>query len=470
MKKRFIIDNDGTNIFMLRNPLTDEDLKWAVGQCPKSVTTYMVCPNAIGKFYYPCSIGETISHDIAPHLIDAFERGEDHFGKFLQMLRQSGKEVFITYRMNDAHNANEPDHWGASEFKKKHPEYAVDIDAIKNNRADWMSYCLDYSQQAVQDYILSSITDMASKYDIDGFQLDWMRFPRHLSGDAWTKRDALTNFVASVRSMLDEIGNNRSKKILLSVRVPTWLEGCRRLGVDIAEWAKLLDFITPAPFLSCDYHIDFDSFRKALSANLMPIYAGTDMNHSGRCHTAESYRAWALSMYAQGADGLNLFNFPCWTEYLAEQPYDWIADLDDIEKIKNKPALYTLVNNFYRVANIDQPTPLPVTIASGKSAKISFFIPESALSASRALFLIASSGDFAFSVNGNNLDVPRKVASGNIFLMFTDQDTLNREPKADQCRTYTIPPEKLKTNNSLEILNKSSENITISRLDLGLWY
>jgi hypothetical protein len=84
--KRFIIDNDGTNLFMLKSPLTDEDLKWAVEQCPKSVTTYMVCPNAIGKFYYPCPVGETISREVAPCLIDAFEKGEDPFGKFLEYL------------------------------------------------------------------------------------------------------------------------------------------------------------------------------------------------------------------------------------------------------------------------------------------------------------------------------------------------------------------------------------------------
>jgi hypothetical protein len=471
-KKRFIIDNDGTNIFMLKTPLTDDDLRWAVEQCPKSVTTYLVCPNAIGKFYYPCSIGEAISHEVAPCLIDAFERGEDPFGKFLHYIKQSGKEVFITYRMNDVHNANEPDHWGASEFKKSHPELAVDFEAIRNNKADWMSYCLDYSKQEVQDYIISSLTDLASKYDIDGFQLDWMRFPRHLSGkdadEVWSKRDALTRFMARVRSMLDEIGK---KKILLSARVPTWLEGCRRLGIDVAEWAKLLDFITPAPFLSCDYRIDFNEFRKSLSENPIPIYAGTDMNHSGRCHTMESYRAWALSMYAQGADGLNLFNFPCWTEYLAEQPYDWIADLDDPQKIRNKSALYTLVNGLHRIPNIDQPTPLPVTIESGKSAQLNLFIPASAFPASRGMFLISANGDFEFSVNNKLLDVPRKVASGNIFLMFTDQDALNHEPKAEQCRTFTVSSENLKSgDNLLTILNKSAENITILRLDLGLWY
>jgi len=470
--KRFIIDNDGTNLFMLKSPLTDDDLRWAIEQCPKSVTTYLVCPNAIGKFYYPCSIGEPISREVAPYLIDAFERGEDPFGMFLQYLKESGKEVFITYRMNDVHNANESDHWGASEFKKNHPDLIVDAEAVQDNRAEWMSYCLDYSEQEVQDYILSSIRDIASKYDIDGFQLDWMRFPRHLSGNSfdevWDKRHALTQFTSKVRTMLDEIGNQRDKKILLSARVPTWLEGCRRLGIDLTEWKKLLDFVTVAPFLSCDYRINFDRFHTVLQG--IPVYAGTDMNHSGRCHTIESYRAWALSMYDQGADGLNLFNFPCWTEYLAEQPYDWVADLDDPSKIK-KTALYTLVNNNHRVPNIDQPTPLPLTIEAGKSAELDMYLPSFAFPASRALFLLAVNGGYELSINGKNLGNPRKVVSGNIFLMFTDQDTLNREPNADICGTFNVPTRFIHSGeNKLMITNTADDSLIIQRLDLGLWY
>jgi hypothetical protein len=470
--KRFIIDNDGTNLFMLKSPLTDNDLIWAVEQCPKSVTTYLVCPNAIGKFYYPCSVGEPISRDVAPHLIDAFERGEDPFGKFLEYLKQSGKEVFITYRMNDVHNANESDHWGASEFKKNHPDLAVDFEAVRDNRADWMSYCLDYSQPEVQDYIISSLNDIASKYDIDGFQLDWMRFPRHLSGrnfdEVWDKRHILTQFIGRVRAMLDEVGNRRDKEILLSARVPTWLEGCRRLGIDLAEWKNLLDFVTVAPFLSCDYRINFDRLHTVLQG--VPVYAGTDMNHSGRCHTVESYRAWALSMYDQGADGLNLFNFPCWTEYIAEQPYDWIADLSDPNKIR-KPALYTLINNHHRIPNIDQPTPLPLAIEAGKSAELDLYLPSYAFPVARALFLLAINGSYAFFVNGMNLGKPKKVPSGNIFLMFTDQDTLNHEPKADICGTFNVPTSFIHSGeNKLTITNTGDDSLTIQRLDLGLWY
>ncbi|MGB9597261.1 MAG: glycosyl hydrolase family 18 protein [Candidatus Poribacteria bacterium] len=420
--KRFIIDNDGTNLFVLKSPLTEADLQWTVNQCPKSVTTYMVCPNIIGKFCYPCSVGEPLPKEVAPHLIDAFERGEDYFGKLLTLLKQSGKEVFVTYRMNDVHNANDSDHWGISEFKKRNPELTVDPKATKAGTGDWMSYCLDYSKKQVQNYVISSLKDIVDKYDIDGIQLDWMRFPRHLSGNSpqevWEKRHALTEFSYSVRNMLDKLGQSRGKKILLSARIPTWLEGCKRLGVDVKEWHKIIDFITVAPFLSCDYHINFSEFRELFPEK--PIYAGTDMNHSGRCHNSESYRAWALCMFDQGADGINIFNFPCWTEYLAEQPYDWIADISDEESIKNKSALYTLISNYYRVPNIDQFGILPIKI------------------------------------DPNNVK---------------DAEAMKREPEVKDCCSFIVPDDQFKAGeNVLSFTNIDNKEINISRVDLGIWY
>lgn len=471
-EKRYIIDNDGTNLF-LRSPLSEKDLIWTAQQCPKSVTTYMVCPNCIGKFMYPCSIGELVPREIAPYLVDAVESGNDLFGKFLKYLRLIGKETFITYRMNDVHGANDPNHWGNSNFRKQHPNLLVDPSAVSENKSDWMSYCLDYSQDEVQNYILNSLADLADKYDVDGFQLDWMRFPRHLSGnDAWEKRSALTYFVSRVRDMLNEFGKFRDHKILLSVRIPTWLEGCRLVGIDIAEWVnkKLIDFITLAPFLSSDFYIPIKDFRSLISNYDIPIYAGTDLNHSGRCHTTESYRAWALCMFDQGFDGINLFNFPCWTEYIAEQPYEWIGDLNEPSKLKNKPALYTIISNFHRLPGIDQPVQLPRNVDNDK-AEFKIYIPSSALPASRALMLIAGIGDYNVLMNGNELKDRRKASSANIFLMFMDQDTLNREPKPEHCEIFIVDPSNFVSgDNIVTVFNTGNSSSTIQRLDIGFWY
>lgn len=121
--------------------------------------------------------------------------------------------------------------------------------------------------------------------------------------------------------------------------------------------------------------------------------------------------------------------------------------------------------------NIDQPTPLPVTVEAGKSVELELYLPSYAFPASRALFLLAVNGSYELSVNGENFGKPRKTASGNIFLMFMDQDTLNREPKADICGTFIVPTNVIHSGkNKLIVVNTGNESLTILRLDLGLWY
>ena len=203
----------------------------------------------------------------------------------------------------------------------------------------------------------------------------------------------------------------------------------------------------------------------------MPIYAGTDLNHSGRCHTRESYRGWALSMYDQGADGLNVFNFPCWTEYLGDQPYDWVADLDEPAKLVGEPALYTLVTGMHRVGSVDQSTPLPLTVKASASAERALRLPRAAVPASRAMLLVASNVEVRVSVNGVGLSRCRSAPSGNLFLPFLNADLIRREPPAPHCRVYPFAPGVLKAGaNVCRFASAGTSDATVQRVDLGLWY
>jgi len=474
MQKRYILDNDGTNIFGHSDPLNDEVIARAVQECPDTVTTYLICPNWCGKFFFPTQVGEVLPESSAPSFHALLKEGKDPLGMFIERMRSTGREVFITYRTNDVHGADDPNHPGASEFKKAHPDFVVDPTDTSGN---WMARCLDYSRPEVRDYYLSSLTELAQRYDVDGFQIDWMRFPRHLSGDnaeeVWAKRGALTEFMASVREMLDRIGEQRGRRILLSARVPTWPEGCCKVGIDVAEWNRLqlLDFISLAPFLSCDFWMPIADFRELLGEPSIPIYAGTDLNHSGRVHTPESYRAWALSMYDQGADGLNIFNFPCWTEYLTARPYHWIADLDDTQKLVGKPALYTLINSYHRIPEVDQPTQLPLKLTTGESAQLQLRLPKLALPAARAMILIDFGRDLELAINGQSVTARRLPLASDIFPPYLDEDAIKRQPKNEDCGTFDINPKLLRVGeNEIQLTNQSGQEQIIDRFDLGLWY
>jgi hypothetical protein len=217
------------------------------------------------------------------------------------------------------------------------------------------------------------IAELLERYEFDGMQLDWMRFPRHLSGtpeEVWAKRSHLTDFVAEVRALCEA----RHRRLL--VRVPTSLAGCRLLGIDLPEWTRrgLVDAITTAPFLNTDFFQPIGETRAALQGRPVPVYAGFDMEHGSQRHSPESLRAVATSLYASGADGLNLFNFPCWIQATGSVPYSWLAGLESSATAARKPMLFSVPTKRFRWA-YEQPGLLPAKIPAGGRLRLPLPLP-----------------------------------------------------------------------------------------------
>lgn len=372
-QRRLLFNNDGTNLFW-RDDLSMAMVEKHAAECPDVITTYLLCPNGIQKMMYPSAHEELATRGRLPELVAA---GNDPFGVLLERLKQRGFETFITFRMNEVHNVHDPGEPDLSRFWREHPEYRV---MRGENPGDWMSQCLDYSLEPVREYSLRLITELIEKYGPDGIELDWMRFPRHLSGDGdevWTKREHLTDVVARVRETADKAGARLGRRVLVSVRVPTSLAGCRRLGVDIVAWnqRQLMDFVTLAPFLASDFAMPVAEIREALRDRPIPIYAGIEFGYCGKPHRAETLRAAALGLYASGADGIYLFNFPCWRESQMDPPWDWAPSLAAPERLKGHSLAFPLIDGAHRVAGIDLPAPLPMDVAANATATLMLPIP-----------------------------------------------------------------------------------------------
>jgi hypothetical protein len=375
--QRLLVNNDGTNL-LWRDDLTPEMVRNHVAECPNAVTTYLLCPNGIQKMLYPSAHEELASRGAIPRLVAS---GQDPFGQFIAGLKQRGLETFITWRMNEVHNVNLPKEPDLSRFWRDHPEYRVERGANPNN---WMAQCLDYALPQVRDYNFNLIAELIGKYAPDGIELDWMRFPRHLSGqgdDIWNQRQHLTDFVARVRAKADDLARRRGRPLLVAVRVPTSPAGCRALGVDLVEWHQrhLIDFVTAAPFLSTDFAMPLRELRQWLGANPVPIYGGIEFGYSGRAHSESTLRAAALGLWDSGADGLYLFNFPCWREQQPHPCWSWVPPLLNRRVEPGTDLRFPLIDNRHRVAGIDLPTPLPVTLPPGQSQAVTVRLPKAAV-------------------------------------------------------------------------------------------
>jgi len=470
---RFLLDNDGSNFFC--HTMTDDvegSVAEAVRECPRNVTTYLLCAGG-GTHYFPTQVSRVVP--TAERLLAAHGRGIDPFGLFLAALREAGKETFITLRMNDVHNPDDPCGWNTPRLKLTHPEYVVDAEAVREKHGGWMAHCLDYSRAEVREYFLALIRELAERYDFDGLQLDWMRFPRHLPGgpaEVWEKRDAITEFTRAVRGLLDAA--RRGRRRLLAVRVPTSLGGCRFVGLDVAAWARegLVDFLVASPFLTTDFTMPLAEMRAALGAHPPPIYAAMDLSHGGQIHCPESMRAAAAGLFSCGANGIYLFNFPCWTERLAARPYHWLQGLDEPGGVVQKPLLFSVSHRQYRLADVDLPWQLPAPLPAGGRLDLRLTLPRVVFPIWRAIISVHSSGDIAIAVNGVPAVLHPALRRAEIFLEYTSQvpERAKRRPPDEECRVfYTDPAAWRAGENNLVLTNAGSKELQIGRLNVGLW-
>jgi len=473
--KRFLLDNDGSNIFHNLDEDVAGNVAEVVRECPANVTTYLLCSGA-GTCYWPTRVG--VVDPRARGLLAAHEKGLDPLGMLLGGLKAAGKETFITYRMNDVHNPMDIDQWNTPRIRRENPDCIVGVDEIRAGRADWMSYCLDYSRADVRRYVLDLVREQVQLYGdvIDGFQLDWMRFPRHLSGnprEVWEKRTIITEFMGEVRAVLARKG------ILLGARVPTTPAGCRWLGLDVAEWARygFVDLLVVCPFLTTDWYIPIGDFRALMDGMSIPIYAGFDFGFGRQSHLPESLRGVCTSLYDCGADGIYLFNFPCWIEYLAARPYHWLAGLDDPHMAAAKPLLLAVDHKQYRVPGVDQEGQVPATLLVDGALTLYLYVPQAALPAWRGLCLVHSHGDVALTVNDRSASEvrysqePAGAFRSEIFLEFVDQYwQKDARPKPENCRTFRIDPTWLRAGiNQLILTNLAGTDLDIERVNLALW-
>ena len=474
---RFILDNDGSNITYNLGEDVHAIVEEAVRECPPNVTTYLLCSGA-GCAYWPTKVGHVDPR--AKALVAAHARGVDPLGMLLRAMKATGRETFITCRMNDVHNPTDADQWNTPRVRRDHPDCVVGAEEIKAGKADWMSYCLDYSRREVRDYQLALLAEQVELYGsfIDGFHLDWMRFPRHLSGtpdEVWAKRDALTSFIADAKHVLARAG----RKLQLAVRVPPWVPGCRRLGMDLKRWVDdgLIDWLVTCPFLTTEWSIDCNAFRAEIGGPRVPIYAGFDFRYGRNVHCPESLRGIAANLFDQKADGIYLFNFPCWIEYLPARPYHWLIGLDRPQTASAKPLQIGANNWRNRVPHVDSPAVLPARLEPGKAIDVPVHIPAAALPAWRCIVHAHTHGDVRLLLNGKPAT---DVRFGNdfsgqfraeIFPEFIDLwwDTDSR-PKPENCRVFRVDARDLVAGtNTFRVEHVAGGAQEIERLNLALW-
>ena len=463
-QRRLLVDHDGHLLFSTLTPDYRADVDEQVRELPDNVTTFLLCCGA-GKFYYPTKIGLVDPH--LTQLIAEHAKGNDPFGYFLERLKAAGKETFITYRMNDVHNPTAEDEWNLPVVRKQHPDAIARPEAAARADPEWLNWSLDFSRPEVATYVRGMLREVIERYatKMDGIQLDWMRFPRHLSGEGdevWAKREQLTRIVEFAHELAKAHG------IKLAVRVPDTPRGCRVMGVDVADWVKrgLVDFVTVSEFLDTNYEMPIEEFR-AMFGPTMPIYASMEIEHGWQYHCPESLRGTATGLYACGADGISLFNFVGRTNF-GGVPYDMLAGLESPATAAKKPLLFSVPIARYR-KEMDQQGLLPAQVPAHSSIKLPLPVPGPALPAWRTRILLFANGPLGASLGDKALEAVTTIHPTELFVEYITSGGVHRPPR-EQSRYYRFDPALLKPGaNTLELRNDSDTPVEVTRINLGLW-
>ena len=260
--------------------------------------------------YWPSKILPFID---APPYGEWEKTGFDPVQTLLDETRRRGLETFFTYRINGSDN-DVSGRVPRLPMKEEHPDWLIHTwnKTIGEATGQRLNGYWNFAVQGVRDYKLSILEEIAEQYDYDGMEIDFARVSPVLPpGQQWENRDALTDFMRSVRSMLLRAGERRGRPYLLAARVPENLVGCHMDGLDVETWAReeLVDIFT----LGCrSFDVDIAAFRRITERAHIKLYPVLDDHHSTdgyRFPPIEVFRGVMANWLHQGANGLQTFNF-----------------------------------------------------------------------------------------------------------------------------------------------------------------
>ncbi|HBN83240.1 MAG TPA: hypothetical protein DDZ89_05295 [Clostridiales bacterium] len=229
-------------------------------------------------FTFDTKTGETFGSRLSQKQLDMLREGDRQVHRSVKEMIQKGHDplevavnrchelgllIWARLEMNHEYPPADENNWLwvglVGEFNKKHPEYRIP-----------KSVNLDFSIKAVRDFKLAILKEAALK-GVDGISMDFAVYPPFLK-NPMDDYHIMTDFVAQVREMTNEIGKKENRKIDLIVRVP---ESYKAIGLDWRAWIHmgLIDVIVPTVVRLKDrFDVPVEEFVQAAKGTDCKVY------------------------------------------------------------------------------------------------------------------------------------------------------------------------------------------------------
>lgn len=395
------------------------------------------------------------------NMLATHNAGVDYPARIIQRCRHHGISPWISLRMNDVHENHNLDHPFHSALWRK-PELFRQGDTGHFARA------LDYAHAEVREHYRALIVETLERYDVEGLELDFLREPYLFSkGKEAEGRQILTDWLRSIRALVDDAAKRSGHEVKLGVRVPSDPETALGLGFDAPTWAEegLVDLVTVAPrWSTLQFDMPMEKWREMLGERVT-LAGGLEVSYSpspgtpSRRVTPEEANGAALAILSGGADAVYLFNFfqnghPGWPIPEYQQALKALSSLEALRKLPRRHAVtyrdVTIPGEAYR-------TPLP---ASG--TRLSFALPLGPVPAPDWLAEIVI--EFAALRAG---DEPPAVFINGTAGTLQHSETLEN---GNGLATFAIPATAVSDRNrdTIEITAAGNDPVKVLRVEVGL--
>lgn len=429
---------------------------------------------------------------------DSFGRfalsGGDVVQVFIDRCRMRGQAAFISLRLNDAHHKEFVDPqpgakpgssigMSVTRFYAEHPEFRIKPGSLRG--ADLV---LNWAAPEVRAQKLALIRELCVNYDLDGIELDFLRFYSFFRAEETTSHQRcaiITGFVRQVRELLDQTARGDCR--WLCARVPCYLPALDALGLDLrALVAAGLDMVNASAHYFTTQQHDLAAIRRQAASAVLyfelchtiwkgeKVAAGYDVFPFRRA-TREHLHTAAHLAYSRGADGISLFNFAYYREHghgegrgvFGEPPFDALKALRDPQTLAHEPQHWFIAPG-WRAPGM-KPLSVPRKIEPGKPAKFTFELaaPEGGWKGDVRIRIQADkslgASEWSATFNGEAMAVTANVAEP----FPVPYPSLMGKP--DELRAWLLPARLLlEGKNVLSVQLKAGDPVAIVFADLAV--
>ena len=287
-------------------------------------------------------------------------------------------ETFASVRMNDVHDSF-MDANAMTVWKRTHPEFMVDTHGTLPE-FELYTTAQDFSHEAVRQRKLEIIEEICQRYDVDGFELDYIRHPvlfsRRLRGDPCTTDEIniITSMMEQIRSLTDSAAQRRGRPLLIAVRVPDTFTTSLDNGMDVAAWLNkdLIDLLILGGGYA-PWSLPVETWVEAARPHGVPVYPCVNMGKE----SLPLVRGLASNWYSAGAHGLYFWNLGTPFEFMTgdqlvetrRRCYACVHEVGDANMLVGKEKLFSVdsatgsILPYY--AHLSAPRPLPLESKHG---------------------------------------------------------------------------------------------------------